>query len=223
MKKLLIMLGLLGMGLAILAGCSSDETDQVDNEVKTGEKIEKESSSSDEDNKETEAKSDTTTSNDTKTKNETNTKSSGTPKDQENLKIGDTATIESTLGKFEVTLESVKGVKEIDGEESLLGNLLITQLTVKNVGEKAFNTEDQIDTLEMVTDIKGEGSPDDSAHFESLKKLTGNLEPGESVSGEAVFEAYESDEYLLMTKRSYRVGNTVYNNAVWTIKKSEVK
>lgn len=150
-------------------------------------------------------------------------KNADIPKDQENLKIGDTATIESTLGKFEVTLESVKGVKEIDGEESLLGNLLITQLTVKNVGEKAFNTEDQIDTLEMVTDIKGEGSPDDSAHFESLKKLTGNLEPGESVSGEAVFEAYESDEYLMMTKRSYRAGNTVYNNAVWTIQNSEVK
>jgi len=222
MKKVLIMLGLLGMSLAILAGCSSDETDQVDNDVKTDDKIEKESSSSDA-AKEAEDKSDTTTSKGTTTKNKTNTKSSGTPKDQENLKIGDTATIESTLGKFEVTLESVKGVKEIDGEESLLGNLLITQLTVKNVGEKAFNTMDQIDTLEMVTNMEWDGSPDDSAHFESLKKLTGNLEPGDSVSGEAVFEAYDSDEYLLMTKRSYRAGNTVYNNAVWTIQNSEVK
>lgn len=195
MKKHFLMVGLISICSGILIACSSDDTDQTGNVAKTNNQIEKEQS----------------------------TKSKGTPKDQENLKIGDTATIESTLGKFEVTLESVKGVKEIDGEESLLDNLLITQLTVKNVGEKAFNTMNQIDTLEMVTNIEGEGSPDDSAHFESLKKLTGSLEPGDSVSGEAVFEAYDSDEYLLMTKRSYRAGNTVYNNAVWTIQNSEVK
>lgn len=144
------------------------------------------------------------------------------PSDQENLKLGDTGVIQSTLGKAEITINSFKKVNDIKGMGPQLDFFFISEIEIKNVGDEEIDTVAWTDMLEMAWDLDAAGSPDDSNLFE-VEAMNGNLAPGESAKGEVVFDVEDTDQYYFMVSRAMVAGGTVYNNAMWAFKKNEVK
>ena len=78
---------------------------------------------------------DTIETNQTETEEEENgleeNKSDGEIGDQLDLGIGDTAVIESTIGKYEITLESAEFRSEIDGQKSELEDFILVNIDLK--------------------------------------------------------------------------------------------
>lgn len=225
MKRLFTIIGLILMSLGVLGACSSStENDKLEtlsksnDEKDNGEVSEKEDPSSEEKNSDQKSGGETD-----KETEKVSKKNAGTPKDQKNLKIGDTATIQNTLGKFEVTVNSIKKANEIDGEKPLQKYFFIVEMTVKNVGDTNINALDPINSLELTSDLKGQGMPNDSAFFDSIDELTGTLKPGESASGQAVFDGEEVEPYYLLVDRGLFGAGVIYNNAIWTFEKTETE
>ena len=144
------------------------------------------------------------------------------PKDQEDLKVGDKAVIQSTLGTVEITFHNSKKADDVKGTGPQRARFLITELEIKNVGDKNTKAIDWVDSLEMVWNMEGDGSPNDSDFYE-VQAIEADLAPGESTKGEAIFDVDDSEEYYLMVDRAVLVSGNVYNNAVWTFSKNELK
>lgn len=204
-------LGLIFISLGVLAACSSNTENE---NVEAPSKSNNENSNSVEKNNDEKSLGGT---------EKVSKKNAGTPKDQKNLKIGDTATIQNTLGKFQVTVKSIKKVDEIDGEKPLQKYFFIVEVTVKNVGDTNINAIDPIDSLELTSNMEGQGVPNDSAFFDSIDELKGTLAPGESASGQAVFDGEEDEPYYLLVDRGLFGAGVIYNNAIWTFEKSETE
>ena len=144
------------------------------------------------------------------------------PSNLENLKIGDSAVIQSTLGTAEITIHSFRKEKDIKGVGPQLSQFLVADTEIKNVGDNEINAMEWMDILEMVWDLEGDGSPDDSDVYE-VQAIDKVLKPGESAKGETIFDTEDTDEFYLMVDRPMIAGGSVYNNAVWTISESEIK
>ncbi|QQZ10433.1 DUF4352 domain-containing protein [Heyndrickxia vini] len=155
--------------------------------------------------------------------NSKNSSSTGNFKDQENLKIGDTGKAKSTVGKYEITIHSIKMKDEIEGQAPMFDHLFIAEITVKNIGDQPIDAKEPVGTLEITEDLNGSGSGDDSQFFNSVKTFEGTIEPGKTVTGEAVFDGREADTYYIRTISGLIASKTVKNNTVWSFKKSEAK
>ena len=143
------------------------------------------------------------------------------PSDQENLKIGDTGVIESTLGTAEITVKGIRKEEEVKGTGSQLSHFLIADVEVKNIGEKDIKAKDWVNLLEMVWDMEGDGSENQSDYYE-IQAIDADLAPGESAKGEAIYDTEDTDEYYLMIDRGLLSGGSVYNNVKWSFKKSDL-
>ncbi|MEK3887595.1 DUF4352 domain-containing protein [Bacillus sp. FSL K6-3431] len=125
---------------------------------------------------------------------------SGDFTDQTDLKIGDTGQTESTLGKYKVTVNSVKMLDELDGESSTLDHFFVTEITVENIGDKSYDVKDIIDNLEFAKSLEGVGAGGLSKFYDSIKAFEGTIEPGDTITGETVFQGQDSETYYIRTK-----------------------
>lgn len=221
MKKLWLLIGVLILSVGVI-GCSSEENEKPADSDKSAEKKENEGSK-DDSNQENTEDDDSTEAGGTETGSKPPVKSSKEKlKDQENLKLGDTAVIQSTLGTAEITIETFKEVKDVKGVGPQRVHFLTSDIEIKNVGDNTFKAADWMELLEMVWDIEVTGAPDDSDLYE-VQAVSGELKTGDSAKGVIIFDVEDNDEYSIMVNRGLLAGGGVYNNAVWTLKKSDLK
>lgn len=140
--------------------------------------------------------------------------------DQLDLKIGDTAKFDTTLGTYEITLHSVKLIEDLDGETSELDELMVLDLTVKNTSETNMDVSDLVGSIEVTDDLEGAGFSDVSGYFSSIETIEGELAPGEEKSGQMITDVYHSDKYFLRKSPGLVAAGTT-NDAIWTIQAEE--
>lgn len=218
MKKILLLLTLAILSIGVVA-CSSNADSKKNNNQSSEEKgkvEDKETNNNDTINNNDDAENGEQENSDIKTSN-------GKFKDQTNLKIGDTGQAESTVGRYEITINSVKMKDEIDEQSPSLDHFFVAEVTVKNIGNKPIDAIEPIKTLELTSNPDGGGNGDDSSFYKSIKALTGVIEPGKSVSGEAVFQEMDAKTYYLRTNVGLIASKAVKNKTTWTFEKSEAK
>ena len=144
MKRFLFLLIAFFLSTSVLAACSSESDNKKKTESTNGG-VEKQPDTS-RDTKGSSEDNEAEDSEDSK-KNKVGDTSSGDFKDQTELKIGDTGQAESTLGKYEITVNSVQMKDEINGEKPKIDHLFLVEVTVKNIGDSTIDAMETIGTL----------------------------------------------------------------------------
>jgi len=153
---------------------------------------------------------------------EAESSSDGFP-DQLDLKIGDTGQVETTLGRYEITVDSISKKDEIDGRRSQADYFFVADVTVKNIGDDSIDANESKDNLEITSMLEGSGFSDVASFFESIDEIEGTLEPGESISGQMLFEEDEADTYYLRFTEGLVAAGVVKNQVIWTFTLDEVE
>ncbi|QQZ10430.1 DUF4352 domain-containing protein [Heyndrickxia vini] len=222
MKKTIAFFATLVLFVGILSGCnSSNNQGSSSNKNKNNEntQVNKDSNNATEQDSGNEDKENT----EKKEDNSKNSSSTGNFKDQTDLKIGDTGKLESTLGKYEITVKSIKLKNEIGGEVSQIDHLFLTEITIKNIGDQPIDAAETIGLLELTDDLEGSGSPNDSDFYKVSKPFSGEIKPGQTMTGEAVFQGLDSKTYYIRVTPGLIAASAVKNKAIWTFKKSEAE
>jgi hypothetical protein len=120
--------------------------------------------------------------------NEENNDSAGFAEDQQ-LTLGDTGIHDSVTGTFEITLNAVKSEDEVEGDN---GFFIFTEVTIKNVSDEAVDVAD-LTYADLFNDQESGSGPYWDYGFDEDQ-----LEPGESITGELVFDVSESSYYELV-------------------------
>lgn len=149
-KRSLISMMTLILMVSILVACSDDNKDQTD--IKENDDI-GEVGETEDTNDESE---------------EVSNRTNDSVEDQRDLIIEETGTFETTLGTYEVTLESAEIVgAELDGETSLLDELIVLELTFKNIGDDILLAGKIIHDMEITDDLKGSGYSNGAEEFDN--------------------------------------------------------
>ena len=220
MKRFLFLLVALFLSVSALAACSSESDKNGKTESTNGE-VEKQPEKSEDTQGSSENKQDED-SEDGKKNQEADT-SSGDFKDQTELKIGDTGQAESTTGKYEITVNSVQMKDEINGKAPSIDHLFLVDVTVKNIGDSTIDAMERIGTLELTANLEGGGWGEDTKFYQLSNPLTGTLEPGQSVTGEVVFQGFDGETYYIRADIGLIGAGAVKNKTTWTFAKSEAQ
>src|SRR5690606_19567409 len=138
--------------------------------------------------------------------------------DQLDLGIGDRGEFDTTLGTYEMTVDSAELVDtEIDDVLPKFDVFIVLDLSIKNTSDQALSLDDLIVSMEATEDLDMSGYSDISGGFDSIEMITGTIEPGESVSGQFITEAYASEEYYFRKDPGNITGGSS-NQVIWTIK-----
>lgn len=141
---------------------------------------------------------------------------------QLDLKMGDTGSIHSTVGKYDITLNSSEIKEEIDGQSPELEQLVILDVTVKNTSDSALELTDILDTFDLTDDMEFSGYGNVSHLYEGLEELSGEIDVDEEVTGQMVMNAYDSDVYYFRENPGV-VEAGLSNEVVWTIEESDME
>ena len=220
MKRFLYLLVAIFFSISVLAACSSESDKKGKTESTNGE-VEKQPDTSEDAQGSSENKQEED-SEDNKKNQEADT-SSGDFKDQTDLRIGDTGQAESTIAKYEITVNSVQLKNEINGEKPDIDHLFLVEVTVKNIGDSSIEAMIPIRTLEFTNNLEGGGSGEDTEYFILSNPLTGTLEPGQSVTGEVVFQGFDGETYYIRTKKGLIAAGAVKNDTIWRFTKNEAQ
>lgn len=189
---------------------SPNEDDNVNEDV---EKPEDETDETDEDSL------DQNESND-----QNNSQSEGEIEDQMELGIGDKAVIQSSLGVYEVTLNSVNYEEEVDGVMSELDGFLLVNYTIENVGENSVKLMESINVLEATDELEGTGEGNVSGSYESVDSFNNDeLESGDNVTKDVLYLAYDADQYYIRVVQGLIASGGVKNEILFSFNKSEIE
>lgn len=207
MKKILMMLLTGVLSFSVLVACGNDEVettpeDPITEEVDDTEEVAEEN-------------------------NEQATESSDgeieVPESQTGLRIGETAIVQSTLGLYELTLNSAELIgTELDGEEALIDELIVLNFTYKNIGDKPFKGEDEMINFGIATEQGGYQNTNAAASFDSIEFFEGVIEPGETREAEFIADTEVADEYYFETGSGALAAGT-YNEVSWTFTDEEAR
>ncbi|KGA96958.1 hypothetical protein AJ85_17285 [Alkalihalobacillus alcalophilus ATCC 27647 = CGMCC 1.3604] len=205
MKKIMKAIGITILAGSLLVACNNDDTDGTD---KSNE-IEQENE-------------------DTEDVDESNVGAEGNTStneyvDQLDLKLGDTAQVSTNTGEFEITVKSVKREDEIDEENSQLDTFHIVSVEVKNIGSAAIDAGELKGMFEMTDFLEGSGEPEVSNWFESFDALDGEINEGQGLTGEMVYQVYEADTYYLRITDGLVASDAVKNQVTWSFAQDEVQ
>ncbi|WP_148436783.1 hypothetical protein [Gracilibacillus timonensis] len=146
-----------------------------------------------------------------------------TEEDQEDLTIGDTGTFQATLGTYEVTLKSAEMVgEELDGEPSLLDELIVLELSFKNIGDNVLQAEEVMGNMEITEDLMGSGFSNGASEFETIDEFEGEIQPGEERTATFIGDVLTADEYYFR-KDQGNVEAGTSNQVIWTITDEEAR
>ncbi|MEY8749545.1 DUF4352 domain-containing protein [Alkalicoccobacillus gibsonii] len=149
----------------------------------------------------------------------------GETEDQTDLSIGDTAKIETTISEYEVTLDAVEFMDELEGEavQSQFDTLVLADVTIKNLSEESIDISDSMGIFEITTSIESSGYPDVAAHFSGVDKFSGKLNPNEEASGQMLFEEINGEHHYLRVTPGLTASNAVKNEATWVFEEEDGK
>ncbi|MEY8749544.1 hypothetical protein [Alkalicoccobacillus gibsonii] len=116
---------------------------------------------------------------------------------QLDLVIGDTGRVDTLTGAYGVTVDRVELLEDIDGELPELDHFLLVTYTVQNIGDEDLDAREAVDKLESTHRIEGSGYSDNAQYYEQFNAIEGILAPDEQVTGEALYSAYDSEEYFI--------------------------
>ncbi|WP_339228215.1 DUF4352 domain-containing protein [Oceanobacillus sp. FSL K6-2867] len=220
MKKMLQILAVLFISTLLLGACSSDDSEpseEIDNGTTEANDDEtNESAETEEDN--TEEKN---TEEDTDNDSNSGGFNTGT-EDQEDLSIGDTGKFDSDLTTYEITLDEAQVLDELDGNTSQLDAYILLDITVKNTGDDAQSVQDLLYGLEVTDNLEMTGYQNYAESFDSVEEMTGELAPGEEVSGQFVTEIYEGENYYFRLRTGI-AGSGSSNQVTWVIPAEEAE
>lgn len=203
MKKSLVGIMALLLMASILAACSDDKNDQTD--VKENDDIEKVEETEEDANE------------------EAPDQGNDSVEDQRDLTIGETGTFQTTLGTYEVTLESAEIVgAELDGEASLFEELIVLELTFKNIGDDTLLAEEIMYDMQITDDLDTSGSSNGAEEFDSIEVFQGEIQPGEEKAAQFIGDIYTADEYFFR-KAEGNVAAGTSNQVIWTITDAEAR
>ncbi|CDO01809.1 hypothetical protein BN988_00255 [Oceanobacillus picturae] len=214
-KRLVVLFVLLVM---VFSACSNEEGSSNEEEQKLDESIEGNNNGEE---KEEEI------DNDTSEEDEDSEGVSGgfetQTEDQLDLTIGDTGRFDTDLTTFEITLEDAEIIEgELDGVEPQFDSLILLDITLKNTGEMVYPVQDLMYGFEATDYLEGTGVQNAAEFFDSVKEMTGELAPGEEVSGQFITDIHEAEEYYFRL-RSGITGSGASNEVIWTIPAEEAK
>lgn len=206
MKKSLIKIMTLLFIISILASCNNDNNNQTDIKENDdiGEVVEREEDT----NEESEEVADGT---------------NDSVEDQRDLTLGETGTFKTTLGTYEVTLESAEIVgSELDGESSLLDELIVLELSFKNIGDNILLAEEIMYDMQITEDLETSGNPNGAEEFDSIDVFEGEIQPGEEKAAQFIGDIYTADQYFF-SKAEGNVAAGTSNQVIWTIQDAEAR
>ncbi|WP_440896937.1 DUF4352 domain-containing protein [Amphibacillus sp. Q70] len=120
------------------------------------------------------------------------------------LSLGETGTVETVLGNFEVTPTAVRFVEEMEESDPYQnpdnGTFIIVDATITNIDDDVIDIE-EINSARLHNEDGSGGVP--AYEFDSINFFVGDLEPGESEDGELLFDYSKSDAYQLSFGSAY--------------------
>lgn len=235
MKKFLMGSSVLLVSFGVLVACNNGDNEDTASEApdqeEQGESVDQ-NSTEPEENEENEAVSGDQTDeedeedevdNDDSESDETGAMADGDFSDQLDLRIGDTGTVESTIGVYEVTLKGVEVTEEVNGQMSELDEFMIADFTIKNVGEDPISALDTISNFELTDAPEAAGMTDMAEYFDGVDAFEGEIAPGEEVDGQALYYTYDADEYYVLVTEGLVGTGAVKNQITFTFDKSEAE
>lgn len=220
MKRLLISMIALMFLTGVLVACSDGANDQAEDEE---DNVTEETDETE--NKVVEEEEDVEADNEDSAEDDDSKSTGGrfesSVEDQLDLRIGDTGIADTTIGKFELTVDSAEIVgPELDGVESVLEEIIVLNLTFKNIGDEVIIAEDIMSMMGITDNIDGSNYHNNPEAFESIDTFEGELQPGEERKTQFVAHIYEADEYYFrMDPGNVASGST--NQILWTISAEE--
>ncbi|WP_163582478.1 DUF4352 domain-containing protein [Gracilibacillus saliphilus] len=183
MKKVLILCLWIFLALTVVACNSDEESEKQKVNENTDEKTTEEEGSNESVDPEGEKKEeDEQTSQDEESSNEI-------------LGLGDTGTVEGILGNYEVTVTSFQILDEFEDEQPLREKFILVNFEVTNIGEEIVVGED-IYRARLYDD--SDLSKENTSYFESVNTLDEDIEEGESMEAQMIFDLNESEYYELV-------------------------
>ncbi|MHA6252169.1 hypothetical protein [Oceanobacillus sp. CAU 1775] len=225
MRKLLLLLltGLLSVTLLAACGNDAEETttdENQDSETEVTDDIEPEDTQEEdeeESNEEVEGG---------RTRTGSNTMNSSfkvTEEAQTDLRLGDTALVQTSIGTYELTVHTAEMVgTELDGEEALLDEIILLEMTFKNVGDLPIIAEDVMINLGIRTDLEGSDNTNAAASFDSIEFFEGRIAPGEEREAQFIADTRTADEYYFGSS-SGSVASGGHNEIRFTILDEETR
>lgn len=135
------------------------------------------------------------------------------------LSLGETGTLEQNIGTFEVTPTAITLKDEIDGEvpENEGHNFIIIDVEIKNIGEKTLEVDAIAESSSIVL-LSDEGYRGSVRIFKTHlldNPITEDLEPGEEVEGQMLFERKTSEYYDF--RYGHNLLSSLSNQVTWRL------
>lgn len=142
----------------------------------------------------------------------------------EKLRLGDTGTLKDTIGEYEVTPTAFEITKSVDGDvpshaDTHDDDFIIVDITIKNIGDSALEGPD-ITRSGVVLADDNDLKSDNRWDYEWGDQITSEIQPGEEVDGQLVFERPPSEYYELIF--GYGL-SSVSSQATWYFEPDEAK
>ncbi|MEN0642156.1 DUF4352 domain-containing protein [Alkalicoccobacillus gibsonii] len=199
---------------AILISCSNEENSSEPSSVDEATSTSNEETGSS--NSEGSGLTDRNESSDSLEEDDRVNLAAGDTEDQLDLAIGDMGTIETTIEHFTLTIQSIEFLNELKGETPERDQFVLADVTIENINDDTLDLEQAVDLLEVTTTLEGSGGGDFSHLYEVDQPLSGDVQPGESVSGQLVFLANDSEEYYIRVNPGLISSSAVKNQVIWT-------
>lgn len=149
--------------------------------------------------------------------------SEGTTEDQLDLRIGDTGKIETNLNVIEITLNDVSLEEEINGEMPERDYFFVADITLKNLADEKADIAEALDVLEIASSLDGSGGSDYSHYYDAIEPMEGELESGQEIRGQLLFEEDDFEEYFIRVSLGLVAAEGAKNQAIWTFTKEEAE
>ncbi|WP_164215658.1 hypothetical protein [Virgibacillus sp. YIM 98842] len=220
MKKRLIFAAVL-LACIALAACNSE------NEEENTEAEGNESQEAVEDTELDSEVEENEESGETEDSNENDSSGSGpfevTEEDQLDLRVGDTGLVETSIGTYELTVESAEILgAELGGQETPLEEIILLELTFENIGDDIIIAEDIMSMLEISPLYDGSGYSNAAEVYDGIEEFTGEIQPGEERKTQFIADMMVGDEYYFRQLPG-RVAAGVSNQVIWTISDEEAR
>ncbi|MGN7312386.1 hypothetical protein ACTHQ4_14925 [Alkalicoccobacillus gibsonii] len=221
MKSTKSVCGVLLVSFSILVACGDNNDQSLDGNVDNDSEI---------DDTQVEGSSEGLTSKRNSSSDDVDTEedlnpdlSEGETEDQLDLRIGDTGKIETNLNVIEVTLNDVSLEEEINGEMPERDYFYVADITLKNLADEKADIAEALDVLEIASSLDGSGGSDYSHYYNAIEPMEGELESGQEIRGQLLFEEDDFEEYFIRVSLGLVAAEGAKNQAIWTFMKDEAE
>ena len=208
---------LVALSSLIIVGCVNNTEEAKDSSIQSP--IEEEVTDSDEDlNQEDEE--DVNSTNDTE--DEADSTLDHTDAGDNLLSIGEKGVIETALGHYEITPTGIRFEEEMKDEDPYQspdnGVFIIIDVTMTNIGDKTL-VSDEVITARLHNEDGSGGMS--NYEFQSINNFKEELDPGESYSGELLFDYSKEDTYQFSFGSAHL--DSLSNEVRWEIDSEEAE